>query len=88
MKREAVLLIVFMAKGIYPRGAHHTVHLFQVLDVERVARLFRPHLVNGAVRFMDESHPDVPGAIIVVDCMVCQLRHPKLPLHDAKLFQR
>ena len=89
--RERLLfLTVFMAKGIdvledlvlrFIRTRSHIIE-----RVEAIARLFRPHLVNGAVRFMDESHPDVPGSVLVVDCTVVQIRRPKQDFHDAKIF--
>ena len=90
--RESLLfLIVFVAKGIdvledlvlrFVRTRSRIIE-----RVEAIERLFGPHLVNGAVRFMDESHPDVPGSALVVDCTVVQIRRPKQHFHDANFFQ-
>ena len=52
----------------------------------RIAKTYRVNLVQPLVRFLNEEHPDVPEAALVVDCTVCQIRRPKQPFEDAKVF--
>ena len=51
-----------------------------------IAKLFRANLVGGAVRFFNETIDDAPDAALIVDCTVCQIRRPKQPFEDAKVF--
>ena len=89
--RERLLfLIIFMAKGVdvletlIMRFIKTRSHMIE--KALTTATLFCPYLVSGAVRFTDESLPDVPGASLVVDCTVCQIRRPKLSFLEAKVF--
>ena len=50
------------------------------------ADLFHDTLVDGSVRFFDETHPLAPGAALIVDCTVCKIRRPDLPFRKAKRF--
>ena len=51
-----------------------------------IAKLFRANLVGGAVHFFNETIGDAPDPALIVDCTVCQIRRPKQPFEDAKVF--
>ena len=89
--RERLLfLMVFLRKGIdvleilvvnFIKTREHIVE-----RAKTIAQLFYGNLVRGAVRFFGETVPDAPDAALVVDCTVCQIRRPKRPFDEAKVF--
>ena len=50
------------------------------------AKLFRNFIVEGTVRYFDETHEALPGASLVVDCTVCETTKPKGSFEKAKVF--
>ena len=42
--------------------------------------------MEGLVRFGNEEVGDVPEAAFVVDCTVCQIKRPKQPFDEAKVY--
>ena len=53
---------------------------------QRIGERFLPNLVEGLVRFGNEEVGDVPEAALVVDCTVCQIKRPKQPFDEAKVY--
>ena len=51
-----------------------------------IAKLFYPNLVGGAVRFFNETVEEAQDAALIVDCTVCQIKRPKQPFDEAKVF--
>ena len=89
--REMLLfLLIFMAHGV--KSLEILVAKFikkreQVHKLtKRIAKKFKANIVDGFVRFGNEELPDVPQAALIVDCTVCQVRRPKQPFSEAKVF--
>ena len=53
---------------------------------EAIAQLFGSSLVGGAVRFFSETVEEAPDAAMIIDCTVCQIKRPKRPFEEAKVF--
>ena len=90
-QREMLLfLLIFMAHGV--KSLEILVAKFikkreQVQKLaKRIAKKFKANIVDGFVRFGNEELPDVPQAALIVDCTVCQVRRPKQPFSEAKVF--
>ena len=91
--RECLLfLFIYLARGVGILEClvfnfikkRETIHK----TARRIAERFMPNLVEGLVRFGNESVDDVPEAALVVDCTVCRILRPKDPFDDAKAFFR
>ena len=89
-REKRLFLVIFMRKGIdvlellvvdFIKTREHIVE-----RVKKIAQLFYRNLVRGAVRFFGETVPEAPDAALIVDCTVCQIRRPKKPLDEAKVF--
>ena len=88
--RELLFLLIYMAHGV--KYLEILVAKFikkreQIHKLaKRTAKRFRTTIVEGFVRFGNEEHPEVPEAALIVDCTVCQIRRPKQPFDEAKVF--
>ena len=61
-----------------PEDNHHL--------AEVITEKFGPVSVQTIVRFMNEEVPDTQNATLIVDCTVCEIRRPKLPFVQAKVY--
>ena len=89
--RERLLfLLIYMAKGVgvlevlVGRFITKRENIHKM--AKRIAKKYRGNLVGGLVRCLNERLPDVPNAALVVDCSVCQIKRPKRPFEEAKVF--
>ena len=71
-----VLVAKFIKKSEY---VHRT--------TKNIAKLFGPSLVDALVTFNNEEHAKAQGATLVADCTVCQIKRPKQPFDEAKVFR-
>ena len=89
-REKLFFVMVFMMKGVEVLEILVGRFIKTRSHIEERARtfagLFIDVLVDGAVRFFDETHPLVPGAALIVDCTVCEIRRPGLPFKKAKQF--
>ena len=82
--------MIFMAKGV---GVLEVLVAHFIKNREHIneraktfARLFRNNIVEGTVRYFDETHPSLPGASLVVDCTVCETTKPAGSFEASKFF--
>ena len=89
-REKLLFLMIFMRKGIdviellvvnFIKTREHIVE-----RAKKIAQLFYSNLVGGTVRFFGETVPEAPDAALIVDCTVCQIRRPKKPFDEAKVY--
>ena len=89
-REKLLFLMIFMRKGVevlellvvnFIKTREHIVE-----RAKTIARLFYSNLVEGAVRFFGETVAEAPDAALIVDCTACQIRRPKRPFDEAKVF--
>ena len=87
---KLLFLMIFMAKGV---GVLEVLVAHFIKNREHVneraktfARLFRNNIVEGTVRYFDETHLSLPGASLVVDCTVCETTKPAGSFEASKFF--
>ena len=89
-REKLLFLMTFMAKGVYAlesmvmRFIKSRDHIRE--KAKAIARLFRDNVVDATVRYIDEHHEALPGASLIVDCMVCETQRPKKSFKEAKVY--
>ena len=89
--RERLLfLLIYLAKGVKVLESLVVKFIKKREQVQKLARKiakkYRPNITQALVRFWNEEHPDAPEAALIVDCTVVQIRRPKQPFDEAKVF--
>ena len=89
-REKLLFLLIFLSRGVgvlevlvapFIKNREHVTQ-----RAKAFARLFRPNIVEGTVRYFDETHDSLPGASLVVDCTVCETTKPKGSFEKAKYY--
>ena len=89
-REKLFFLVVFLSRGVEVLEVLVTAQIRTrehiIKRAKSIAMLFRPRLVGMGVRFYNEVDAEVPDAALIVDCTVCQIKRPKRPFDEAKVF--
>ena len=89
-REKLLFILIFMSQGVRVAELHVKRWIKTRQHVLRranaIAQLFRSSLVGGAVRFFNETVEEAPDAAMIVDCTVCQIKRPKRPFEETKVF--